>query len=118
MEDLEHKLRRSSTLLENNVFRDYLAYASLVRDPHEVYNYMEENKIGIDEPEFWTSKLNLSIKMAQYDTFVSLLKQIYKNKALRKYQPSYIDTPSTGSSRRWRTKCRSSCKGSSERGLR
>ena len=47
MEDLERKLRRSSCFCEDQIFREFLSYASMVCDPEEVYNYMEENKIGI-----------------------------------------------------------------------
>ena len=41
MEDLESKLRRSSCFFQDQIFREFLAYSSLVSDPHEVYNYME-----------------------------------------------------------------------------
>ena len=56
-QEIEQKIRRSSCKPDPNLFRDYLEYAQVVRDEDEVYDFMEENKIGIDEPEFWMAKL-------------------------------------------------------------
>ena len=103
MEDLESKLRRSSCFFEDQVFRDFLSYASLVRDPEEVYAYMEENKIGIVEPEFWSARLDLCAKKGEYTQFVATMKRLQADRALRKYPCADSGTPSTGSSRRPRT---------------
>ena len=60
-----------------------LAYAYMVRDEDEVYSYMEENKIGLEEPEFWAAKLNMLKNRCQYRDFVSVLKAISKRHQLK-----------------------------------
>ena len=55
----------------------------MVRDEDEVYSYMEENKIGLEEPEFWAAKLNMLKNRCQYRDFVSVLKAISKRHQLK-----------------------------------
>ena len=57
----------------------------MVRDPQEIYHYMEENKIGINEPEYWTSRLLFLVNTCMYDEFAGLLKKINGNRKLSKY---------------------------------
>jgi hypothetical protein len=38
----------------------------MVSDEDEIYSYMEENKIGIDEPEFWAAKLTMLKNRGEY----------------------------------------------------
>lgn len=66
MDGLEERVRRSSRIKDSSAYREFLAYACLVSDEDEIYSYMEENKIGINEPEFWAAKLTMLKNKCEY----------------------------------------------------
>lgn len=43
-------------LSEEDIYKDFMAYASEVRDELQLYIYMEENHIGIEQVDYWLAR--------------------------------------------------------------
>ncbi len=54
--ELEEKLRRSEVLSEEDIYKDFMAYAQEVKDELEIYIYMEENSIGTNVTSYWLAR--------------------------------------------------------------
>ena len=78
-------MRRSSSFNSEYLVEDYLEYAKLVRDEEVVYEYMKDNRIGINEPEFWLAWLKLMEKQGEFVKIAKLLKEIRYNSTLKQY---------------------------------
>ena len=78
-------MRRSSSFNSEYLVEDYLEYAKLVRDEEVVYEYMTDNRIGINEPEFWLAWLKLMEKQGEFVKIAKLLKEIRYNSTLKQY---------------------------------
>lgn len=56
---MEEKLRNSGVFTEEDIYIDFMDYAKEVRDELDLYLYMEENEIGIDQVDYWLARFKV-----------------------------------------------------------
>ena len=57
------------------VMENFITYANLCQDPHNVFRYMEEHAICVYQSHFWVYKSNLYTTVGDYKTAFLCLKE-------------------------------------------